>query len=102
MGFAFAAQYMGPVLQATLTAVGAMSGGLGAAFLQGLFLPCVNKWGAMSGMVVALSSMIYIAIMSFTLDKPYFIPLPTSVDNCPIGTNTTFADGKIPPQLGEL
>ena len=58
--------------------------------------------GALSGMAVSLCSVIFIAVMTFTLDKPYFIPLPTSVDNCPIGTNTSLADAKRPPEMGEL
>ncbi|CAG7817718.1 unnamed protein product [Allacma fusca] len=99
--FAFAAQHMGPVLQACLTAVGATSGPLGAVFLMGLFMPCVNKWGAIVGTVTSLVTMIFIGIQSFRLDKPFIIPLPTSVDECAIGTDLSAANN-IPLVMGEF
>ncbi|CAG7838062.1 unnamed protein product [Allacma fusca] len=87
MGLAFVAQNMGAIYQAAITAVGAISGPLGAVFLMALFIPCVNKWGATAGMVTGLSTMIFMSIQSFLMEKPYHAPLPTYIDNCPPETN---------------
>ncbi|CAG7718016.1 unnamed protein product [Allacma fusca] len=87
IALAFMAQHMGPVLQACLTAVGAVSGPLGAVFIMGMFMPCVNKWGAIVGTFTALVAMMSVGVMSFQLDKPFVFPLPTSIDDCPIGTD---------------
>ncbi|CAG7825716.1 unnamed protein product [Allacma fusca] len=83
----FMAQHMGPVLQACLTAVGAVSGPLGAVLIMGMFMPCVNKWGAFVGTITALVSMMSVGVMSFQLDKPFVVPLPTNIDECPFGTD---------------
>jgi len=40
---AFAAQGMGSILSATITALGALSGPLGAVFAMGILMPFVNK-----------------------------------------------------------
>ena len=47
--------------------------------------------GACSGMIVGLTTMMYITINTFLMDKPYHAPLPTSIDNCPPGTNFSLA-----------
>ena len=44
IGLAFGAQYMGSMLAATITAMGALSGPLGAIFAMGLLMPCVNRY----------------------------------------------------------
>jgi hypothetical protein len=40
---AFAAQGMGSILSATITAAGALSGPLGAVFAMGILMPFINK-----------------------------------------------------------
>ncbi|CAG7718018.1 unnamed protein product [Allacma fusca] len=87
IALAFMAQHMGPVLQACITAVGAVSGPLGAVFITGMFMPCVNKWGAIIGTLTGLVSMTSVGVMSFQLGKPFVVPLPTSIDECPFGTD---------------
>lgn len=40
---AFAAKGMGSILSATITALGALSGPLGAVFAMGILMPFINK-----------------------------------------------------------
>ncbi|CAG7718017.1 unnamed protein product [Allacma fusca] len=87
IALAFVAQRMGPILQACLTAVGAACGPLGAVFIMGMFMPCVNKWGAIVGTFTGLLAMMSVGAMSFQLEKPFVVPLPTSIDECPFGTD---------------
>ena len=38
-------------------------------------------------MAAGLASMMYVTINVFMMAKPYRVSLPTSIDNCPPGTN---------------
>jgi SSS family transporter len=74
---------LGPLIPMIFTGVGATNGPLGAVFVLGLFLPFVNKYGALSGMSVGIVTMLTIATKSyfFGLDKLHS-QLPTSIDGC--------------------
>ncbi|XP_035714440.1 sodium-coupled monocarboxylate transporter 1 [Folsomia candida] len=90
IGLAFGAQYLGQIFQATMTAVGATAGPLGGVFVCALFMPWMNKYGAIGGMIVGLTSMMYLAVQAFLLGKQYpnlNLPLHTSLDQCPAGTD---------------
>jgi hypothetical protein len=57
---------------------------------MGLFLPCTNKVGAFVGMATGLLTTGFLTFQAFILKVPYST-LPTSLDECPAGTNMTFA-----------
>ncbi|XP_021962512.2 sodium-coupled monocarboxylate transporter 1 [Folsomia candida] len=102
IGLAFGAQYLGQIFQATMTALGATAGPLGGVFICALFIPWMNKYGAIGGMVVGLTSMMYLAVQAFLLGKQYpnlNLPLHTSLDQCPAGTDFSFAKNStfLPP-----
>jgi sodium-coupled monocarboxylate transporter 8/12 len=82
IALAFVAQNMGSMLAATITAMGALSGPLGAVFAMGLLMPCVNRYGAIAGMTTGFCCMVWLTTNAFMLGKSH-IPLPFSADDCP-------------------
>jgi len=88
MGLAFVAGSLGSIFQVTITVIGAFGGALGGAFLMGMFLPCVNKFGASAGMLLGLFSTAFLTYQAFVLKVPY-ATLPTSSEGCPADSNFT-------------
>jgi sodium-coupled monocarboxylate transporter 8/12 len=77
IALAFVAQHMGSILPATITALGALSGPLGAIFVMGLLMPFINRKGAIVGMLSGFIIMCWITVGAFRLGKSH-IPLPVS------------------------
>lgn len=87
-----------------MTAIGATSGPLGAIFLCGLFVPFMNKQGAIGGIICGLGSMMFLALKAFALAKTVNMNprLPTDLTECP--ADTDFSNAKNftivePPEL---
>ncbi|CAL8115706.1 unnamed protein product [Orchesella dallaii] len=101
---AFGAQNLGALFQVVMTAVGATSGPLGGIFLCGLFIPFMNKFGAIVGILGGLSSMMFVAINSFILARQHVLNprLPTDLDDCPAGTNLSMAINYTMPAVPEF
>jgi Na+/proline symporter len=104
VGLAFVAQSAGSIFQATLTVVGATSGVLGSIFVMGVFLPFINKIGAMSGMISGLIVMAGITVKGLLLLGTYNHneKLSISVSNCSMEVqvkNSTYTDLEYPDKL---
>ncbi|XP_015123582.1 putative sodium-dependent multivitamin transporter [Diachasma alloeum] len=79
IGLAFLAQYLGGVLQASLTIFGVVGGPLLGLFTLGMLCESANQRGAITGATVALSFLLGIA---FGGPRPLPPELPTSTANC--------------------
>ncbi|XP_021956390.1 sodium-coupled monocarboxylate transporter 2 [Folsomia candida] len=84
VALAFSAEHFGSIFQAAITVVGAAIGVLGSVFLTGVFMPFVNKRGAISGLVVGISAMSVITIQAILIQKTHsFQPkLDVSIEQC--------------------
>ncbi|XP_069122617.1 sodium-coupled monocarboxylate transporter 1-like [Argopecten irradians] len=84
IGFAFLSALLGStVLQIMISVLGMAGGPLLGLFLMGMFFPCVNGKGALSGMIVSTVVIFWIVIGSFV----YHMPLPTlpfETDGCDV------------------
>ncbi|XP_053697408.1 putative sodium-dependent multivitamin transporter [Sabethes cyaneus] len=76
---AFVAQFMGGVLQASLTIFGVVGGPLFALFSMGMFTKRANQRGVMVGLLVGLSFSLWIG---FGQPKPPLKMLDFSVEDC--------------------
>ncbi|XP_067120884.1 sodium-coupled monocarboxylate transporter 1-like [Centruroides vittatus] len=75
------AQYMGNVLQATLSIFGMIGGPLLGLFTLGMFFPWSNSTGAATGFISGLAVSFWIGIGVF-IYKPYFPKAPVSIQGC--------------------
>ena len=71
-----------------LTALGAGGGPLLGLFLLGMFFPCVNSAGALSGLALSTLSVFWVAIGAIVKQVPQ-PELPVSTEGCPVTTNAT-------------
>lgn len=76
---AFIAQFMGGVLQASLTIFGVVGGPLFALFSMGMFTKRANQRGVIVGLLIGLSFSLWIG---FGQPKPPLRMLDFSVDDC--------------------
>ncbi|XP_033609452.1 putative sodium-dependent multivitamin transporter isoform X2 [Cryptotermes secundus] len=83
LGIAFAAQYLGGILQASLTIFGVVGGPLFGLFTLGMFFPFANQMGAVTGLLTGLILSLWIG---FGGPKPPPKMLPMSTENCPLRT----------------
>ena len=96
MGLAFLLGHLGSIFEVTLTVLGVIGGPVGGCFFMGLFLPFVNKVGALVGMVVGLSTSAFLAYQAYFL-RNLITLLPTSLDACPEGTDFSLAKNTTAP-----
>ncbi|KAF5303094.1 hypothetical protein FQR65_LT08426 [Abscondita terminalis] len=76
---AFVAQYLGDVLQASLTIFGVVGGPLLGLFTLGMFSRIPNEMGALGGFFIGLAISLWIA---FGGPKPQLPKLPMRIDGC--------------------
>lgn len=84
IALAFGAQYLGGVLQASLTIFGVVGGPLLGLFTLGMLCESANQRGAITGVTLALSFLLWIA---FGGPRPELSKLPTSTANCNLMTS---------------
>nr|XP_022913671.1 putative sodium-dependent multivitamin transporter isoform X1 [Onthophagus taurus]XP_022913672.1 putative sodium-dependent multivitamin transporter isoform X1 [Onthophagus taurus]XP_022913673.1 putative sodium-dependent multivitamin transporter isoform X1 [Onthophagus taurus] len=82
VAIAFLAQYLGGVLQASLTIFGVVGGPLLGLFTLGMFTTIPNQRGALTGLFVGLSLALW---MAFGGPKPPPPKLPVSTSGCEDG-----------------
>ncbi|XP_052222776.1 sodium-dependent multivitamin transporter-like isoform X2 [Dreissena polymorpha] len=71
IGFAFLSTILGTtVLQIMISVLGMAGGPLLGLFLMGMFMPCVNSKGAVSGLVVSTIVIFWIVIGSYIYQAP--------------------------------
>ncbi|XP_064456965.1 uncharacterized protein LOC135367605 [Ornithodoros turicata] len=75
------AQSLGGVLQAALSIFGMIGGPLLGVFTLGLFFPCANSFGAMTGLLGSLAFSMWIGFGAF-ITKPLIPRAPISVLGC--------------------
>nr|CAD7400267.1 unnamed protein product [Timema cristinae] len=97
IAIAFTSEHLGGILQASLTIFGVVGGPLLGVFTLGMFCPCANEVGAVSGLVGGLIIAFWIG---FGGPKPPPLTLPVSIESCSIesstfGSNSTFEDFEI-------
>ncbi|OWF39948.1 sodium-coupled monocarboxylate transporter 1-like [Mizuhopecten yessoensis] len=94
IGFAFLSSLLGStVLQIMISVLGMAGGPLLGLFLMGMFFPCVNAKGAITGMIVCTVVIFWIVVGSFV----YQVPMPTlpfETDGCDIADGVTYAMNK--------
>ncbi|KDR21691.1 putative sodium-dependent multivitamin transporter isoform X1 [Zootermopsis nevadensis] len=79
LGMAYAAEYLGGVLQASLTIFGVVGGPLFGLFTLGMFFPSVNQIGAVTGLLIGIALSLWIG---FGGPKPPPKMLPMSTESC--------------------
>ncbi|XP_031621167.1 putative sodium-dependent multivitamin transporter isoform X5 [Contarinia nasturtii] len=82
VGIAFLAQYLGSILQVSLSIFGAVGGPLLGMFTLGMFTLRGNQRGAIAGLLI---SVIFVLVIAFGQPKPTAPTLPFSTDECPRG-----------------
>lgn len=87
IALAFLAQYLGEVLQASLTIFGVIGGPLLGLFTLGMFSRVPNQEGALSGFIIGMAISLWIA---FGGPKPPLPKLPTRVDGCNTSSEHAF------------
>nr|CAD7452229.1 unnamed protein product [Timema tahoe] len=97
LAIAFTSEHLGGILQASLTIFGVVGGPLLGVFTLGMFCPCANEVGAVSGLIGGLIIAFWIG---FGGPKPPPLTLPVSIESCYIesntfGSNSTFGDFEI-------
>ncbi|RZC38848.1 uncharacterized protein BDFB_000721 [Asbolus verrucosus] len=86
LAVAFLAQFLGGVLQASLTIFGVVGGPLLALFSLGMFTTTANEKGALTGLICGVSLALW---MAFGSPKPPLPTLPVSTDGCVDAFNVT-------------
>ncbi|KAI4465484.1 sodium-coupled monocarboxylate transporter [Holotrichia oblita] len=79
IAIAFLAQYLGGVLQASLTIFGVVGGPLLGVFTLGMFTTFANQRGALTGLIIGLSLALW---MAFGGPRPPLPTLPVSTYGC--------------------
>lgn len=79
IALAFIAEYLGSVLQASLTIFNVVGGPILGLFTIGMFFPLANQTGALAGFV---SSLAFCLFLGFPPVKPALKTLPFSTDEC--------------------
>ncbi|KAK9712435.1 Sodium:solute symporter family [Popillia japonica] len=79
IAIAFLAQYLGGVLQASLTIFGVVGGPLLGVFTLGMFTTFANQRGALTGLIIGLSFALW---MAFGGPRPPLPTLPVSTSGC--------------------
>ncbi|XP_028653039.2 solute carrier family 5 member 6a [Erpetoichthys calabaricus] len=74
LGMAYIASQMGSVLQAALSIFGMVGGPLLGVFCLGIFFPCANSVGALSGLLAGLVMAFWIGIGSFVSKSSSSVP----------------------------
>ncbi|GLH06851.1 Putative sodium-dependent multivitamin transporter [Gryllus bimaculatus] len=87
LAVAFLAQFLGGVLQASLTIFGVIGGPLLATFTLGMFVILANEVGAFVGLLFGLCISMW---LGFGGPKPPLRKLPTTTDGCFEGNLTFF------------
>ncbi|KAH3791210.1 sodium-coupled monocarboxylate transporter 1-like [Dreissena polymorpha] len=95
IGVAFVAQFLGQtVLQIMLSIFGMVGGPLLGLFISGLFLPWINEWGALSGLIISSLLNFWVGIgSSVALPVPDVIHVST--DMCSYFNNTCAASENV-------
>ncbi|XP_049944693.1 putative sodium-dependent multivitamin transporter isoform X2 [Schistocerca serialis cubense] len=86
LGLAFMAQFLGGVLQASLTIFGAVGGPVLGFFSLGMFLPHANEPGAITGLATGLAFSMWVG---FGVSRPDAVRLPTRTDGCDFNVTAT-------------
>ncbi|XP_050430507.1 putative sodium-dependent multivitamin transporter [Adelges cooleyi] len=84
---AFLAQYIGSILQTSLTIFGVIGGPVLAVFTLGVLIPKANQKGAFTGLILGL---IFSFILGFGGPKPHPKNLPTYTNSCTVLDETAF------------
>ncbi|CAG2163638.1 unnamed protein product [Oppiella nova] len=83
IGIAFVVGRLGTVLQASYALSGSITGPLLSMFCLGIFFPCVNAIGAISGLVSGIGVCLVITTGTIIYPRPKGFQLPVSVTSCP-------------------
>ncbi|XP_049944479.1 putative sodium-dependent multivitamin transporter [Schistocerca serialis cubense] len=86
LGLAFMAQFLGGMLQASLTIFGAVGGPVLGFFSLGMFLPHANELGAITGLATWLTFSMWVG---FGVPRPDAVRLPTRTDGCDFNITAT-------------
>lgn len=80
IAIAFLAEYLGSVLQASLTIFNVVGGPILGLFSLGMFFPIANQTGALTGFAASLAFSLF---LGFPTTKPAIPSLPVYTDQCP-------------------
>ncbi|XP_054166127.1 sodium-coupled monocarboxylate transporter 2-like [Oppia nitens] len=83
IAIAFFIGRLGTVLQASHALTGSITGPLLALFCLGIFFPCVNAIGAITGLISGVGMCLFITIGTLVYPRPKGFQLPVSVNSCP-------------------
>ncbi|XP_034242040.1 putative sodium-dependent multivitamin transporter [Thrips palmi] len=93
IALAFIAEYLGSVLQASLTIFNVVGGPILGLFTVGMFFPVANQTGALTGFV---SSLAFCLFLGFPPVKPALKTLPISTAECLSNCSSTIPS---PPHI---
>ncbi|KAJ8951885.1 hypothetical protein NQ318_019862 [Aromia moschata] len=85
IGVAFLAQFLGGILQASLTIFGVIGGPLLGLFSLGMFWTTPNEKGSVVGLVCGMGFALWMAFGN----KPPAVMLPRSTEGCSVAVNAT-------------
>uniref|UniRef100_A0A8B9JPI5 Sodium-dependent multivitamin transporter n=1 Tax=Astyanax mexicanus TaxID=7994 RepID=A0A8B9JPI5_ASTMX len=89
LAMAYIASLMGSVLQAALSIFGMVGGPLLGIFCLGMFFPCANSIGALTGLVAGLVMAFWVGIGSFVARmQTSGLPVPDTTDFPDMGNTT--------------
>lgn len=95
IGMAFIVKEVGDIYKAAITMSGAAVGPLFAIFIMGMFMPFINKWGALIGVMSGQAMCFWIVIGSIAVKQnDALLILGLSSESCP--KNWTKLYGDIP------
>ena len=84
IGMAFIVKEVGDIYQAAIMMSGAAVGPLFAVFIMGMFMPFMNKWGALAGLISGQAMCFWIVIGAMSIKKDHkLLALPLSSEFCP-------------------
>ncbi|CAD5126563.1 DgyrCDS14658 [Dimorphilus gyrociliatus] len=86
IGLTFVAAQLGDVLQAALGLFGMLGGPVLAVFTCGIIYPCINKHGAVCGLVTSLGVTLWCGIGA-QIDKPLSKTLPMNISGCELDSS---------------
>ncbi|XP_026272569.1 putative sodium-dependent multivitamin transporter [Frankliniella occidentalis] len=95
IALAFIAEYLGSVLQASLTIFNVVGGPILGLFSLGMFFPLANQTGALTGF---LSSLAFSLFLGFPTSRPAIKALPVYMDAC-LNLNNTCSVTPSPPAV---
>lgn len=95
VGMAFIVKEVGDIYKAAVVLSGAAVGPLFAIFVMGMFMPFINKWGALAGVISGQAMCFWIVIGSIAVKQDdTILLLGLSTESCP--QNWTKPYGEIP------